>query len=60
MELFTILEDCEDNDVKSKEASEALVGDDSSRIEFKANDELFKLVEKKESLPSSCGMIRLR
>ena len=57
MELFTILEDCEDNDVKSKEASEALVGDDSSRIEFKANDELFKLVEKKESLPSSCGMI---
>ena len=52
MELFPILEDCEDEDVKSKEALETLVEGDSS-IELKAEDELFELVDKKEIFPST-------
>ena len=58
MELFPILKDCEDEDVKSKEASETMVEGDSSKIEFKAEDEdeLVELVDKKEIFPSTWGI----
>ena len=56
-ELFPIIEDCDDEEEKIKETSETLVEDDSSRIEFRGEDELFEVVDKKEMFPSSWGMV---